>query len=157
MCVTCWLDCLCARSHCAWLVGACADTYFGKFVFACLLMPTLLLSVYIVYRKQSSTEDILDRSIKMAFTVIFLVFPFVCQTMFAVGPANSRCLWLVNQTDFATHAVCRALGASTWPRRSSGSQPTCRSAVSQPSTTHSFCLGRLVCSPIQLACQRLHS
>ena len=93
MCVTFWLKYLCTCAHCAWSVGACADTYFGKFVFACLLMPTLLLSVYIVYRMQSSAEDILDRSIKMAFTVIFLVFPFVSQTMFAVSRAlQSLCL-----------------------------------------------------------------
>ena len=56
-------------------------------------MPTLLLSVYTVYRMQSSAEDILDRSIKMALTVIFLVFPFVSQTMFAVSRAlQSLCL-----------------------------------------------------------------
>lgn len=61
-------------------------------------MPTLLLSVYIVYRMQSSVEDILDRCIKMALTVIFLVFPFVGQTMFAVSCAI-QILSLGHQTD----------------------------------------------------------
>jgi hypothetical protein len=61
-------------------------------------MPSLLLSVYIVYRMQSSVEDILDRCIKMALTVIFLVFPFVGQTMFAVSCAIQN-LSLGHQTD----------------------------------------------------------
>jgi hypothetical protein len=61
-------------------------------------MPTLLLSVYIVYRMQSSTEDILDRCIKMALTVIFLVFPLVGQTRFAVSCAIQN-LSLGHQTD----------------------------------------------------------
>ena len=102
-------------------------------------MPTLLLSVYIVYRMQSSGEDILDRSIKMAFTVIFLVFPFVSQTMFAVSCALQRCVLEIR----LTFKPCnRVSGASTWPRRSSGSQPTCKLAVSQPNTTLSFCSAR---------------
>eukprot|EP01043_Picozoa_sp_COSAG02_P121594 COSAG02_NODE_58437_length_277_cov_0.865169_1_plen_40_part_01 len=40
------------------------------------MMPTLLLSVYIVYRMQRSTADT-DKFIKIGLTAVFLAFPFV--------------------------------------------------------------------------------
>lgn len=52
-------------------------------MFACMLMPTMLLSVYIVYRMQHDTADT-NKFIKTGLTVVFLAFPFVGQTMFAV-------------------------------------------------------------------------
>ena len=80
-------------------VGCVAElTYYGKFTFASLLTPVLLGGVGVVYVLLSSSfescgfkhgddhlshTEIVDRCSKMALTVIFLVFPFVCQTTFA--------------------------------------------------------------------------
>lgn len=79
-------------------------------MFACMLMPGLLLCVYIVYRLQrTKAEDVRrhqDRFIKLALTVIFLVFPFVGQTMFAVR----CCVANVVQVCLTNHCCVQGFG-----------------------------------------------
>eukprot|EP01043_Picozoa_sp_COSAG02_P004000 COSAG02_NODE_101_length_36804_cov_125.342951_13_plen_301_part_00 len=57
-------------------------TYTGKFYFAIFLAPGMLGSVALVYQLRKGVENILNRCIKMALTVLFLIYPFVSQTVF---------------------------------------------------------------------------
>lgn len=57
-------------------------TYMRKFAFANLLAPTMLLGVAIVYQLRKDVDGIVNRCIKMVFLVLFLVYPFVSQTVF---------------------------------------------------------------------------
>jgi len=57
-------------------------TYTGKFYFAMLLAPIMLGSVGLVYQLRKTAEGIANRCIKMGLTVLFLIYPFVSQTVF---------------------------------------------------------------------------
>lgn len=57
-------------------------TYTGKFYFAMLLAPILLGGVGLVYQLRKTVEGIANRCIKMGLTVVFLIYPFVSQTVF---------------------------------------------------------------------------
>jgi hypothetical protein len=57
-------------------------SYFGKFSFAFMMIPTLVCCVLMVYRCQSNVRNIKNRCIKMALTAVFFCYPFVSQSMF---------------------------------------------------------------------------
>jgi hypothetical protein len=57
-------------------------TYTSKFTFAMLLAPIMLLGVLAVYQLRKGADGIANRCIKMALLVLFLVYPFVSQTVF---------------------------------------------------------------------------
>jgi len=57
-------------------------TYYTKVAFAATLPPILLGSVVVVYYLRKNVEGIFNRCVKMALTVIFLIYPFISQTVF---------------------------------------------------------------------------
>ena len=57
-------------------------TYYTKVAFAATLPPILLGSVVVVYYLRKNVDGIFNRCVKMALTVIFLIYPFISQTVF---------------------------------------------------------------------------
>ena len=57
-------------------------SYMQKFTFAMLLAPLILLGVATTYRLRKSVDGIVNRCIKMVFLTLFLIYPFVSQTVF---------------------------------------------------------------------------
>ena len=57
-------------------------TYTSKFTFAMLLTPVMLISVGVVYQLRKDVESIANRCVKMGLLVLFLIYPFVSQTVF---------------------------------------------------------------------------
>jgi hypothetical protein len=57
-------------------------TFMKKFVFAVLLAPVLLTAVGIVFPLRKNVEGIVNRCVKMALSILFLIYPFVSQTVF---------------------------------------------------------------------------
>lgn len=42
----------------------------------------MLLSVFVVFKMRKNVENIANRCVKMVFLVLFLIYPFVSQTVF---------------------------------------------------------------------------
>lgn len=57
-------------------------SYFEKFTFATLLAPLILLGVAITYQLRKGVDGIVNRCIKMVYLTLFLIYPFVSQTVF---------------------------------------------------------------------------
>ena len=56
--------------------------YMQKFTFAMLLAPLILLGVAVTYHLRKGVDGIVNRCIKMVFLTLFLIYPFVSQTVF---------------------------------------------------------------------------
>ena len=57
-------------------------TFMKKFASAVLLAPVLLTAVGIVFPLCKNVEGFVNRCVKMALSILFLIYPFVSQTVF---------------------------------------------------------------------------
>ena len=57
-------------------------TFYGKFIFAFALIPVILADVLGIYAVRKSVEGIANHCAKMFLMAVFLVYPFVTQSMF---------------------------------------------------------------------------
>jgi len=57
-------------------------SYYGKFGFAFMMIPTLVACVLVAWRLRKDVDDMRNRAIKMALTAVFFSYPFVSQSMF---------------------------------------------------------------------------
>lgn len=57
-------------------------TYYTKVLFAAFMPPVLLAGVAVVYKLRQEQEGIGNRCVRMALSVVFLVYPFISTTVF---------------------------------------------------------------------------